>query len=98
MHPPLNHLNPRPLALSYENWLGMLQKMLPERPNFSIENGTIQIGQVVGIFLGIPFDTDEYYNQLFEYVHTPDLNLQLLSDDSLDKSINNKSDRSHVVL
>ncbi|WP_423798878.1 YceG family protein [Neobacillus sp. SAB-20_R2A] len=89
MHPPLNHLNPRPLALSYENWLGMLQKMLPERPNFSIENGTIQIGQVVGIFLGIPFDTDEYYNQLFEYVHTPDLNLHLLSDDSLDKSINN---------
>ncbi len=89
MYPSINQLNIRPLALSYENWLKMLGKPLPERPNYSLENGTIQIGQVLGEFLGVPADTDEYYNQLFDYVTSTELNLRLLSEESLDKSINN---------
>ncbi|EKN69507.1 hypothetical protein BABA_08771 [Neobacillus bataviensis LMG 21833] len=90
MYPALNQLNVRPIvALSYENWHGMLKRPLPERPNYSVENGAIQIGQILGKFFGVPIDTDEYYNQLFDYVHNKEWNLQLLSEDSLDKTINN---------
>jgi hypothetical protein len=89
MQTPLNQLNVRPVSLSYENWLGLLKRPLPERPNYSLENGTIHIGQVLGKFLGIPIDTDDYYNQLFDYVNNKEWNLHLLSEDSLDKSINN---------
>ncbi|WP_286228937.1 YceG family protein [Neobacillus mesonae] len=89
MNTSLNQINIQPVALSYENWLGMLKKPLPERPNYSLENGTIQIGQVLGEFLGVPIDTDEYYNQLFDYVSSTELDLHLLSEDTLDKSIDN---------
>lgn len=89
MYPPLNQLNVRNVSLSYENWLGLLKKPLNERPEFSLENGTITIGQVLGKFLGIPFDTDEYYNQLLDYVSLPEMNLHLLSEESLDRTINN---------
>ncbi|MCQ6277822.1 YceG family protein [Bacillus sp. EB600] len=90
MNPSLNQLNVQNLSLTYENWLGLLKKPLSERPEFSIENGVIQIGQVIAIFLGIPLDIDEYYNQLFDYVHSAEWKLNLLSDDSLNKSINNQ--------
>ncbi|MCL6573765.1 MAG: YceG family protein, partial [Bacillus sp. (in: Bacteria)] len=90
MYPPLNQLNVRPVgSLSNENWLGILKRPLSERPEFSVANGTINIGQVLGNFLGIPIDTDDYYNQLFDYVNKKEWNLQLLSEESLDKSINN---------
>ncbi|MDQ0197613.1 YceG family protein [Neobacillus ginsengisoli] len=89
MYPPLNQLNVRNVSLSYENWLGLLKKPLNERPEFSLENGTITIGQVLGKFLGIPFDTDEYYNRLLDYVSLPEMNLHLLSEESLDRTINN---------
>ncbi|MFK9093361.1 YceG family protein [Bacillus salipaludis] len=90
MYPLLNQLNVRPISsLSYENWHGLLKKTLPERPNYSIENGAIQIGQVLGKFFGVPIDADEYYNQLFDYVNNKEWNLQLLSEESLDKTINN---------
>lgn len=77
------------VSLSYENWLELLKKPLNERPEFLLENGIIHIGQIIGKFLGIPIDTDEYYNQLFDYVNTKELNLHLLSEESLDKSIHN---------
>jgi len=89
MYPPLNQLTVRPVPLSYENWQSLLKKSVAERVNFSVEDGTIQIGQVLGKFLGIPIDTDEYYNQLFDYVHNSEWDLHLLSEDSLDKTINN---------
>jgi hypothetical protein len=90
MNPSLNQLNIRPLgSLSFENWLGMLKKPLPDRPHFSIENGTIEITQVIAEFLGVPIDSDEYYNQLFEFVDDQQWNLHLLSIESLDKSIDN---------
>jgi hypothetical protein len=89
MNLPFNQIIVHSLSLTYENWLGLLKRPLSERPLFSLENGAIHIGQIVGKFLGIPVDTDEYYNQLFDYVNTEELNLHLLSEDSLDKSINN---------
>lgn len=89
MYPPLNQLKVRQVPLTYENWLEYLKKPLPERPLFSIQQNTIEIGQVLGEFLGVPIDTDEYYNQLFDYVHSEEWKLHLLSEDSLDKSISN---------
>ena len=89
MFPQLNQLKVKRISLSFENWLALLKMPLNERPEFSMENGIVTIGQVAGSFLGIPFDSDEYYNQLFDYVHDPEMNLHLLSDDSLDKTINN---------
>ena len=48
MNPSLNQLNVHNVSLTYENWLGLLKKPLPERPNFQLENGVIHIGQVIG--------------------------------------------------
>jgi hypothetical protein len=89
MNLPFNQMIVHSVSLSYENWLELLKKPLNERPEFSLENGTIHIGQIIGKFLGIPVETDEYYNQLFDYVNTKELNLHLLSEESLDKSIHN---------
>ncbi|MDM5331330.1 YceG family protein [Neobacillus sp. CF12] len=90
MNLPYNQMNVRPVSLSYENWLDLLKMPLSERPEFSIDKGTIQIGQVLGKFLGIPIDSDEYYNQLFDYVSGPEPCLLLLSDESLNKNIDNQ--------
>ncbi|XJZ25883.1 YceG family protein [Bacillota bacterium Lsc_1132] len=90
MIPSFNQLIVHKLALSFENWLDLLRKPIQERPKFSMENGVIEIGQIVATFLGIPFDVDEYYNQLFEFVHLPEFNLSLLSEATLDKTIDNQ--------
>jgi hypothetical protein len=90
MNLPYNQMIVRPISLSFENWLDMLKKPLSERPEFSLDKGSIQIGQVLGKFLGIPIDSDEYYNQLFEYVSSPETGLHLLSEDSLIKTIDNQ--------
>lgn len=83
-------MNVRPVSLSLENWLDMLKMPLSERPGFSFEQGSIQIGQVLAKFLGIPIDSDEYYNQLFDYVSSSDTHLHLLSEETLNKHIDNQ--------
>ncbi|UAC46965.1 YceG family protein [Bacillus aquiflavi] len=89
MFPSYNQLHTHILPLSYENWLTTLKKSINERPQYKLENGTIHIGQVLVRFLGIPFDEDEYYNNLFEYVRSKDVQLHLLSEESIDKTIDN---------
>jgi len=89
MYPSYNHLNIHQVSLSYENWLSLVKTPLMERPEFLLENGIIHIGQVLGKFLGVPLDIDEYYNNLFEYVKSQEAILHLLSEDSLNKTINN---------
>jgi hypothetical protein len=89
MNQQYNQMNVRRVTLSDENWQMFLKKPISERPEFSFEDGTITIGQIVGKFLGIPVDTDEYYNQLFDYVHSGEWKLNLLSEETLDKSIHN---------
>jgi hypothetical protein len=90
MNLPYNQMNVRPVSLSFENWLDMLKTPLSERPEFSIEQGSIQIGQVLAKFLGIPIDSDEYYNQLFDYVSSSETHLHLLSEESLNRNIDNQ--------
>lgn len=54
-----------------------------------MENGVIHIGQILAEFLGVPLDVDGYYNQLFDYVHSDELQLNLLSEETLNKTIDN---------
>lgn len=90
MNPSYSHLVAHILPLSLETWLTMLKKSISERPHYEVQNGTIHIGQVVARFIGIPIDEDEYYNQLFEYVHGEERIFNLLSEDTLDKKIDNQ--------
>ncbi|MGN7400400.1 YceG family protein [Cytobacillus praedii] len=82
------------LPISLENWLPTLKKDTKERPQFSIEQKTIQFGQVVARFLGVPLDEDEYYNKLYDFIHTEQAGLTLLSEDTLDKTIDNQQFQS----
>ena len=82
------------LPLSYETWLTILNKSIPERPQYRIEQGTVHIGQVAARFLGIPHDEDEYYNRLYDYVHQEIPGIQLISQDHLDKTIHNEQFQS----
>ena len=39
------------LPLSFETWLPILNKRIPERPHYKKEQGTVHIGQVAARFL-----------------------------------------------
>lgn len=90
MNPSYSQLEIHTLPLSNENWFKSLQESLPGRQFFQIEGTELHIGQVVARFLGIPFDQDEYYNQLFEYVHSSNPKIHLLCDGNLNKNIPNQ--------
>ena len=78
------------LPISFETWLPIINKKIPERPHYKKEQGTVHIGQVAARFLGIPLDKDEYYNRLYDYVHKEIPGIQLISQDHLDKTISNE--------
>src|SRR3954451_22469043 len=82
------------LPLSFENWQSTLNKLIPERPQYVIDQGTVHIGQVVARFLGISLDEDEYYNQLYDLVHEEIPGIELISQDFLDKTIHNQQFQS----
>ncbi len=90
MNQTVHQMMPHILPLSYETWLSILNKRIPERPHYQIDQGTIHIGQVAARFLGIPLDEDEYYNRLYDYVHDEIPGIQLISQDHLDKTIPNE--------
>lgn len=87
MYPPINQLKIHTLPVVNDNWLTLLEKAASERPFFQREGTALHIGQVLASFTGIPLDEDEYYNQLYDYVHTH--GLILISGDTLDKRIDN---------
>ncbi|MDZ5473142.1 YceG family protein [Bacillus sp. 31A1R] len=90
MYPSYNLIHSQILPLTYDNWFKQLKQPINERPNFLIEQSTIHYSQVIARFLGIPLDEDEYYNHLFDYVQSDETGLHLLSDESMDKSIDNQ--------
>ena len=90
MNQTVHQMMPHILPLSYETWLPILHKKIPERPHYQIDQGTIHIGQVAARFLGIPLDEDEYYNRLYDYVHDEIPGIHLISQDHLDKTIPNE--------
>lgn len=85
-----NQMQPHIVPLSSDTWESMLKKSIAERPQYRKEQGTIHIGQVVARFLGVSIDEDEYYNQLYNYIYGEESALTLLSDDTLDKRIDNQ--------
>ncbi|RSD26290.1 YceG family protein [Mesobacillus subterraneus] len=87
MYPSINQIKIHTLPVTYDNWSVLLEKPTAERPLFQKEGNALHIGQVIARFVGIPLDEDEYYNRLYDYVHNQ--GLILLSDESLDKTIDN---------
>ncbi|MCS0672122.1 YceG family protein [Cytobacillus firmus] len=81
-----NHI----IKITHENWTSHLTKPNHERDSYREEQQTLHIGQIVARFLGVPLDEDEYYNRLFDLIHTENAGLLLLSEEHLDKTINNQ--------
>lgn len=77
------------LSVSIDSWLNTVKKPIKERPQFTIEQGTLHIGQVIARFLGMSLDEDEYYNNLYDYIHTEKAGFTLISEETLDKTIEN---------
>lgn len=90
MNPTYNQLQTHILPLSLETWQQTLRKPIVERPQYRLDQGTIHVGQVVARFLGMPIDEDEYYNQLVDYIHENEWGLSLISEDAVDKRIDNQ--------
>lgn len=89
MNPSYNQLTPHLLQVRLDNWFETVTKPNKDRSQFRLEKGTLHVGQVVTRFLGISLDEDEYYNQLFEYIHGEAKVFSLLSSETLDKRIDN---------
>ncbi|MCS0790349.1 YceG family protein [Cytobacillus pseudoceanisediminis] len=81
-----NHI----IKITHENWTSYLTKPNHERDSYREEQQILHIGQIVARFLGVPLDEDEYYNRLFDLIHTENAGLLLLSEEHLDKTINNQ--------
>ncbi|WP_102274859.1 YceG family protein [Cytobacillus massiliigabonensis] len=94
MNETYSQMKPHLLPISNENWLSILKQEIKARPRFAIEQRTIHIGQVAARFLGVPLDEDEYYNMLYDLIHTETAGLILLSEDTLDKTIDNQQFQS----
>lgn len=86
----LHTLNGQILPVSMENWYTTMQQPLTSRPLYKEENGVITFGQVLVKLLGVPADEDEYYNQLFDWVNQDDSRLVLISNDHLDRVLDNQ--------
>lgn len=78
------------LPLSTENWFDILLKPIKERPLHDTNNRNFTFGQAVVKLLGISLDEDEYYNQLFNWIYKDNTGLQLLTDETLDRAIDNQ--------
>ncbi|MFT8321737.1 MAG: YceG family protein [Bacillus sp. (in: firmicutes)] len=83
-------INNRILPLSLDNWYELLQKPLKDRPEYKEDNGVITYGQIMVKLLGISIDEDEYYNQLFEWIYQEENDLLLLTDENLNRVMDNK--------
>jgi len=86
----LHTLNGQILPVSMENWYTTMQQPLTSRPLYKEENGVITFGQVLVKLFGVPADEDEYYNQLFDWVNQDDSRLVLISNDHLDRVLDNQ--------
>lgn len=88
------------VPLTDETWLEVLQKPIPKRPLFikNQDTQTVQIGQVIVRFIGVPADEEEYYNRLYEYVHGDKSALRLLTGELLDEVISAKKEENQRIL
>ena len=85
MYSHVNQIIIHPLPVTYDNWLDLINTPASERPFYKKDGAFTHIGQVTANFIGIPHAEDEYYNQLYDYVHSN--KLILLSGSSLNHSL-----------
>ncbi|GAA0348358.1 YceG family protein [Bacillus carboniphilus] len=83
-------LQPHLLTIAKEEWEAMIKKELANRPSFEVKQNELTFSQIVSLHLGSPFDVDEYFNQLFEYVHDKTFGFSQLDHDNLDRTIDQK--------
>ncbi|KAB2333581.1 YceG family protein [Bacillus mesophilum] len=84
-----NQIQPIVTAVAAESWLETLKKQTNNRTSYHLNNGILEIGQVVVRILGVKMDEDEYYNELFSLVNEQNIRFILLSEEHLDKTIDN---------
>lgn len=84
MNPIINQLIIHTLPVTYDNWLSFLGIPPHQRPFYEKNDRITHISQVTASFIGIPLDDNEYYNQLYDYVHSHEL--ILLNDQNLNNS------------
>ncbi|MET3696025.1 YceG-like Ter operon protein [Bacillus oleivorans] len=83
-------LHPKILSIRAEEWEEVLKKDLTNRPSFEIKQNELTFSQIVSLHLGTPFDIDEYYNRLYDYVHDRTFGFAHLDHFNLDKTIEQK--------
>ncbi|MFS0591604.1 YceG family protein [Cytobacillus horneckiae] len=81
-----NHLMP----VTFETYRQQLDMPNSKRPMFEVKDRTLHFSQVNVRLLGLPFDEDEYFNALFDLVNNEVNFVELLSEDHLDKTMDNK--------
>ncbi|MDQ0272015.1 YceG family protein [Cytobacillus purgationiresistens] len=90
MNASYSHIKNHIIPVTFETYPEQLDKPIKERPLFEMRDRTLHTGQIVARFLGVPFDEDEYFNLLFDFVNREQQPLTLLSDDTLDKTMDNQ--------
>jgi hypothetical protein len=107
VYSPMNNLIIHPITVTYDNWLELLTTPASERPFYKKESAHLHIGQVKAVFIGIPHDEVEYYNQLYAYVHSNGLILLsgLLLKNTMEQAhlkskldMNEISDKKHLSI
>ncbi|WP_080845720.1 YceG family protein [Cytobacillus gottheilii] len=84
-----SQIQPLITSVTAENWLETLKRQSNNRPSYDLNNGHLQFGQVIVRILGVKMDEDEYYNELFSLVNEQNIRFILLSEEHLDKTIDN---------
>ncbi|MGP7815975.1 YceG family protein [Niallia sp. 01092] len=90
MNEKVHTINNQILPLSLDNWYELLNRPIKDRPAYKEDNGNLTFGQVMVKLLGIPVDEDEYYNQIFEWIYQEENSLILLTDETLNRVMDNK--------
>ncbi|MEC1156398.1 YceG family protein [Cytobacillus horneckiae] len=90
MNAPYSHLKNHLMPVTFETYRQQLDMPNSKRPMFEVKDRTLHFSQVNVRLLGLPFDEDEYFNALFDLVNNEVNFVELLSEDHLDKTMDNK--------
>lgn len=82
------------MAVTYEGYKEALKTPLNERPMYEVANRTLTYNQIFLRLLGVPLDEDAYYNELFDLANDPTIDISVIGEDYLDKSMNNEHFKS----
>ncbi|HWO76308.1 MAG TPA: YceG family protein [Bacillus sp. (in: firmicutes)] len=87
-------LHPNILTIRSEEWEEIVKMDLSDRPAYEIKQNELRFGQIVSLYLGTPFDIDEYYNRLYDYVHDHTFGFAQFDHTNLDRTIDQKDFQS----